>query len=153
MSLNLLIERVAKLPYDYPPGTEAVQLKNVPTEQQEKVARLASEVTPICDVGLYELLRDFLMHKQTRGSSVEQKLYAEMNVSALFTRLLRNRPISFWSTSDRFILATTVADRKLQSGQWGGFEEVGGSEECAPLNLEKYLSFRRSFLSPYPPSS
>lgn len=139
--METLLARVAALPYDFPPGTKAVQLLSVPPEKHEQVARMAAEVTPICDMAVCDLLRGLLAYKITRGSSVEQALYPLMNQSELFTRLLRKRPLSFWGGGDRYILATTRSARQLESQQWGGFEEIGEDEQHSPLVLEDYLSY------------
>ena len=42
--MDVLLERIQALPYDFPLGTEAVQLSSVPAKKHEQVARMASEV-------------------------------------------------------------------------------------------------------------
>lgn len=139
--METLLARVAALPYDFPPGTEAVHLSGVRPDRYEEVARLAAEVTPICTEEVRDLLCAFLAHKRAEGSSAERLLYESMDEFELFTRLLRKRPISFWGSGDRYILPTTACARQLSSQQWGGFEEIGGDRENAPLLLEDYLSY------------
>ncbi|CAE7232941.1 MSH2 [Symbiodinium microadriaticum] len=64
-----------------------------------------------------------------------------MTPQDLFTRLLQKRPIAFWGTGDRHILASTQTSRSLQSQQWGGFEEIGTCKQRSPLLLQDYLSY------------
>jgi hypothetical protein len=145
--MDVLLERIESLPYDFPPGTEAVQLSSVPAEEHEQVAQMASEVTPLCDREMCGLLRGFLKYKMAQGSSVERATYASMTVREFFTRLLCKRPLAFWGTGDRHVLSTTRVERQLQSHQFGGFEEIGMEEQQAPLLLEDYLSYDEMQLS------
>merc|ERR1719210_874428 len=145
--MDVLLARIQALPYDFPLGTEAVQLSSVPAEKHEQVVRMAKKVTPLCDAGMCDLLCGFLEHKRAQGSSVERATYASMTPCELFTRLLRKRPLAFWGTGDRHVLATTKSGRQLKSEQWGGFEEIGSDEQHAPLLLQDYLSYDEMQLS------
>ena len=44
--MEILLARVAALPYDFPPGTEAVRLPSLPANKYEEVTKMAAEVTP-----------------------------------------------------------------------------------------------------------
>ena len=109
-----LCARILGLPYDFPPGTEAVQL---PPEKDELVADMADRVTPICDANLCDLLRAFLEHKRAEGSSIERELYARTGPCQLFTRLLCQRPLSFWTPQDKYVFPSTEGKRQLR-GSW-----------------------------------
>jgi len=146
-SMNRLLERIQALPYDFPPGTKTVQLSNLPADIHEDILQMASRVTPIFDARMCDLLRAFLVHKRAQGSSVERGFYTSLTPSKLFTRLLRKRPLSFWGTGDRHVLVTTKNGRQLKSGQWGGFEGIGGDEQQAPFLLDDYLSYDEMQLS------
>ena len=99
-TMDVLLGRIQSLPYDYPPGTSAVQLSSVPAERHEEVLSMASRVTPLCDARLRDLLLGFLAYKRACGTSVEQAMYASMTPRDLFTRLLRKRPLAFWGSAD-----------------------------------------------------
>lgn len=139
--MQTLLARVAALPYDFPPGTEAVHLASVGSERREEVGLLAAAVTPICTAEVRDLLCAFIAHKRAEGSPAERLLYASMDEFAFFTRLLCKRPISFWGSGDRYILPTTAHERQLSSQQWDGFEDIGGDSETPPLVIENYLSY------------
>ena len=136
-----LVARIEKLPYDFPPGTKAVQLSSVLPEKRAQVADMADRVTPICDSDLVDLLRAFLEHKRAEGSSIERELYARMNPRELFTRLLCKRPLSFWGLKDKYVLPSTEGERQLAVAGRGGFEAIGSDDEQAPLLLADYLSY------------
>ena len=99
-TMDALLGRIQSLPYDYPPGTSAVQLSSVPAERHEEVLSMASRVTPLCDARLRDLLLGFLAHKRASGTSVEQTMYDSMTPRDLFTRLLHKRPLAFWGSAD-----------------------------------------------------
>lgn len=140
--MDTLLARVQALPYDFPPGTEAVHLRSVPRTKQEQVSSMAAGVTPICAQGVLELLDSFLKHKCSAGAAVEQSFYASMTCASLFTRLLCARPLAFWGHGDRYVLQEQAGGgRELKADRRGGFEEIGTDEQQRPLVLEDYLSY------------
>ena len=115
--MEALVARIEELPYDFPPGTKAVQLSSVLPEKRAQVADMADRVTPICDSDLVDLLRAFLEHKRAEGSSIERELYARTGPCQLFTRLLCQRPLSFWTPQDKYVFPSTEGKRQLR-GSW-----------------------------------
>jgi hypothetical protein len=80
------------------------------------------------------LCDDFLEYKKTQGTDKEKKLYASMNRQQFIMRLLEQRPLTFISLSDNYVLRGKVFGI-------GGFEKIGTSAEHAPLLLKDYLSY------------
>lgn len=149
-----LVRRVKHLPYRFPSGTESVAMDRF-GDRAEEIATMAGGVTPIVDASVWRLLEVFLCFKSKEGTRTERQLYTEMcgDPSALFTRLLRNRPISFWGKDDRYVLPTLVDEcGNLQDQNWGGyngpaFEAIGCDDEKHPLLLQDYLSYDEMAIS------
>lgn len=102
---------------------------------QENIASHARNTYPILQGKVASLIDDFLAYKKTSGSSVEKKLYAQMNRDEFINRLLTKRPLMFMTHSDSYLLR----DGKTQGK--GGFEEIGTNNEKAPLTLMNYCSY------------
>jgi len=111
---------------------KVIAKNNVDTQQQ--VARQANDVHPIISPSVVTLIQDYLEHKRKYGSSTEADLYAHMDVSAFFDRLLIKRPLMFMTENDTYML------RDGKQG-CGGFEAIGTQSEHAPLLLREYLSY------------
>ena len=51
-----------------------------------------------------QLIPDFLAWKLKEGSEHEKKIYTDMSPAAFLDRLLRNRPIVFFTATDQYLL-------------------------------------------------
>lgn len=104
-------------------------------EIQHHIEHQAARVHPIMHEDVSELIENFLAYKRDHGSAVEKKLYKDMTEKHFIDRLLTQRPLTFQTRGDSYIL------RNFKGEGNGGFESIGTEKETAPLLLQDYLSY------------
>gem|GEM_PF-1001687 len=102
--------------------------------KKETVAKQAQNAYPLMHNKVTSLMNDFLTYKKLYGSDIEKALYATMNINDFINRLLTQRPLTFYLSSDNYLL-------KGGGSGIGGFEAIGTESEKSPLLLENYLSY------------
>jgi hypothetical protein len=119
--------------YNWPTTANLIQkLKTM--EEKLQAVKHAEATHPIVHEKLLKMLHAFLDFKRLEGSPVERELYADMDEQNFLERLLICRPLSFFDSSDHWLL------KNGERGQ-GGYDKVGTAEETAPLLLKDLLSY------------
>jgi len=139
-----LLRRQAALPYDFPPGTEAVQLSAFQARRAE-VEALSREVSPLVSPHLCQLLRSWLQAKRMLGSQSQQwggfedigtckqgsplllqdyLSYDEMQISALISVAV---PTLFINNGGR--------DSLCKPGDQGTYEDTGVLVACVGARM------------------
>jgi len=116
--------------------------------KKERITQQAAGVRVIMHAKVRDqLIPDFLAYKKAKGSDIEKAFYQNMSVEAFINRLLINRPLTFYTEHDSYLLRdgkTKGAGSIDYFGIGGGnlhFEAVGTDKEIAPLVLKDYLSY------------
>ena len=102
---------------------------------QKTIEDQAAHVFPIMHSEVKELITDFLANKKAHGSAVEKAFYASMTEKAFIDRLLTQRPLTFQTSSDNYLLRDGIATG------YGGFESIGKVGERPPFVLKDYISY------------
>ncbi|KAJ3199900.1 hypothetical protein HDU82_000066 [Entophlyctis luteolus] len=93
---------------------------------------------------VYHMLPMFLDYKTEHGSSVEREFYRRHSVESLLQRLINDRPLCFFGSSNE----TTLRDGSiLLPNPTASWMRVGTDDEDPRLTLENYLSFDEMMLS------
>mmetsp|Transcript_75200 Transcript_75200/g.220458 ORF Transcript_75200/g.220458 Transcript_75200/m.220458 type:complete len:493 (-) Transcript_75200:280-1758(-) len=132
-----MVHRSNSLPYNFPADTLLVQLQQVAPEDRVVLGHCAAGVHPLADGKLISLLEGFLAIKQAHGSAPERVAYAALSARGLVDRLLKKRPLAFYTCVDKYLLRTG------ERGPNGvaRFEAIGTPEEEHPFSLESLLSY------------
>jgi len=131
------LERCHSLPYRFPRGSDLVQLSNLPAEDCQSFVECAAGTHPLADGKLTSLLQGFLALKRARGSPPEKAVYASLSVCGLVDRLLRKRPLTFYTSRDKHLLRTGQYNSEAATQ----FEAIGSAEEERPFVLEDLMSY------------
>lgn len=103
-------------------------------ETAAQIAGHADSTRILVHSQLVPVLESFLVHKRSHGSQKERLLYHNMTREALVRRLIRNRPLVFYNSTDRTIL------RDLSKPNGRDWERVGTENE-GKIHLKDYLSY------------
>lgn len=81
-------------------------LEEIAKTQSEKckVVQFAKETRPLLDSKVIQLITDFLNSKRKFGTSMEKKLYSQMNGEEFLERLCSKRPLMFMNPNDDYML-------------------------------------------------
>ncbi|MBI2344768.1 DUF4804 domain-containing protein [Candidatus Dependentiae bacterium] len=100
-----------------------------------KIEQQANFVQIIADPGIKKLAHEFLENKKRFGSVVEKKFYKKISILDFLQRLIKNRPLVFYTADDIYRL------QENNSKGSGCFETIGTNCESEPLVLRDYLSY------------
>lgn len=112
---------------------------------QESFVAQAENAKILVHRKVVDLIFKFLDYKRSNGSSIEQKLYANMNVIQFVDRLLQKRPLMFMTESDYTLLRGSTTANSTHSN----WLTVGTSNEQSPYVLADYLSYDEMELSAF----
>ena len=126
-----LVLRSRSLPYEAPTGANRLEALR---ERADEVEEHASAVRPILMERTHQLISDFLAHKSSAGSRVEQRLYEGMSEQAFISRLFARRPLTFMGSEDYHLLPDGTKSQ-------GGFDLIGSEQERPPYCLKNLLSY------------
>ncbi len=126
-------------------------MKNFAVDETLKmeVVEHAKATAPLLPSKIWNLIPKFIAFKQKYGSSIEKKIYEKMSPSQFVDRLIKKRPLSFFTHVDQYLL------RNKEEG-YSGFEDIGTECENEGLSLRDYQSYSEmafsSFLSVFVPT-
>lgn len=138
ISFQQLIEASEKFDKNickFPTQSNCLKSIAITEETQKKIVQHAHLVQVIADSKIQKLIQDFLEHKQQFGSKIEQNFYQNMSALDFLKRLIKNRPLVFYTKNDIYRL-----QEKNVIGE-GCFENIGTECEVDPLVLRNYLSY------------
>lgn len=137
MTYDDLVARSNALPYRVP--TEANRLAGL-ADRRDEVEEHAAGVRPIMHGDVPALIKDFLAFGREHGTLPARRLFSGMSSVDFVSRLLSCRPLAFLGHGDSYLL------RDGSQGQ-GGFEQLGGPRQRAPLVIEELLSYDEMAIS------
>lgn len=107
----------------------------------EEVMDNARGVRVIMHRHTLDLLQKFYSLKTSQGSDVEKSTYSSLRFEMRVNRLMKNRPLAFYTESDIYLL-----QNGLDTGQ-GGFDRMSVTGQDGPLNLSELISYDEMALS------
>jgi hypothetical protein len=119
-------------------------------QKQIAIAKHAESTYPIMHSKIKTLITDFLNYKKRYGTDIEKEFYNRnpMTVEDFIIRLLTKRPITFYDSSDKYMLQDGSKSRGKDLIN-GGFRAIGTKSQLDPLILENYLSYDEMALSAF----
>lgn len=139
--LEEVISRSDSFPVRFP--TQSARLKTLLEGGVHDEATLEQHVNsayPIVHERVLPLLASFLHFKRSHGRKKERELYKNLGLLELVDRLLKQRPIVFYTPHDVYLL------RDCTEG-CDGFMDIGHSKEQGSLTLKEYMSYDEMNLS------
>jgi hypothetical protein len=137
LTFDDLVARSSALPYRIP--TQANRLEGL-ADRRHEVEEHASGVRPIMHADVSVLIRDFLAFGRDHGTPAARRVFRDLSPVDFVSRLLTCRPLAFFGHGDSYLL------RDGAQGQ-GGFEQLGGPRQRAPLVIEELLSYDEMAIS------
>ena len=140
LSYDALVKASQSLNYDLPTAANRLSAMADSAKKRAEIEQHAASVRPILLERTSDLLANFLELKRRTGRSTEQRLYNGMDVASFVTRLLRCRPLVFFTPDDAY---------ELRGGQHGhgGFDGIGEDDERPPLLLRDLQCYDEMSLS------
>jgi len=74
------------------------------TVKQQKIVNHAQGVQPLIDPKVFGFIHDVFLYKQKNGSDLEKGLYANMSFSNFVLRLYKDRPLTNYTPSEKYLL-------------------------------------------------
>lgn len=108
----------------------------------EILERNINSVYPFVHENVLELYCQFILFKRRYGTTIEKKLYLNMDLKNFVNRLLKNRAVMFMGKADNYVLLTGEKGKN----KW---ETIGTLNECTPLVLENCISYDEIKLSAF----
>ncbi|XP_045599215.2 uncharacterized protein [Procambarus clarkii] len=134
VTLQEVMEKSDRFPVVFPVYTARLKTLLKGGLQQESLEEQVNSTYPLVHARVLPLLAAFLHYKRTYGRRKEKELYSSLSLLDLVDRLLKKRPIVFFTPIDNYV---------LRDGTEGcdGFEEIGHSHERANVCLQEYMSY------------
>lgn len=156
-----MIRRSAALLYRMPTTQNSIQyLVSQDPAKADVIGRFACQCWPIAGEKFDKLLQSFIHIKQRHGTRRERDFYHDMTVPKLADRLLRCRPLVFYTSRDDYVLQAEAAaaiwqdlawtgrsERLMNSKHDVGFDIIGSSDEVGAMQLKNLLSYDEMQLS------
>lgn len=120
---------------------------------KEIFQKQAENVQIILDASTYELFSKFFAHKKAHGNPVERAVYAGLpDVNAFIDRLLKQRPLTFFTSADQTRLRVTPPGTRVPLGMARDWNLVGqvdarGNSIEANIKMTDYLTYEEMELS------
>ncbi|XP_076060688.1 uncharacterized protein LOC143036808 [Oratosquilla oratoria] len=134
ISLEEFVKKSDSFLPHFPRDTARVRTLLKKCWKKETLEQKVNSAYPLVHERVLNLAAEFIHYKKQNGSSIERKLYAEMDLVSFFDRLLKKRPYVFYTANDRYML------RNEEIGD-GGFEKIGTESEDHTLCMQDYLTY------------
>ncbi|KAJ3055528.1 hypothetical protein HK097_010215 [Rhizophlyctis rosea] len=111
-----------------------VERSQNPQQTFSQIVQFAQDTRILVHSRVIPALDAFLSHKRTHGTSREKSFYSSVTRTAFIQRLIKNRPLTFFTHFDRTLLRDGTVP---PAADW---ERVGQDKE-GKIKLESYLSY------------
>ncbi len=120
--------------HQFPTSNNLIENIGADPLKQAEIVEHAKTTRPVLHERVCSLISDFIDHKKTHGSSIEKQIYQNMNLEEFVNRLIKKRPLVFFTGDDAALL-------RNHTQQNGGFEKIGTEQEEGELTLADYQSY------------
>lgn len=117
---------------------KVLRIRNFAVSEKD-IEGMALDTRPIIDISLYLLIANFLEHKREFGLMPERDLYAFLSPETFILRCLTQRPITFYTPQDSFMVVTN-------NGVVRGNLAFDGIQNDLPT-LQSYISYDEMLIS------